>query len=599
MRFRPLHLIPILLFLLLHSLLHAQSFGVLAGRVTDQKGNPIDGAVVEVLKTKPRLGSYARNDGSYRVLHLAPGAYKIVAQVPPYRMRDTFNVKIAAGATDTFNIRLDARKMALAGNGNTGMDGRVVERMGAMARTPVREEAALDVASDDALEPSSAPAPPPPAPTEASGRRESAGGHGVGTSGASKMIASRGGRAEGVGEGPSFAYHESRPKGSLLAAGVSDKVAAPSTTSEGAATDAPAAQQLRQDPGQLTAGEWSDLDNWPFWLDVVADSNWSRMLTYWGFNPASRVTVRLVDGARAVIDAEVRLVDGQGLVLWNARTDNRGRAELFAGVNGRKGEYRVEVKNHGTFMSAGMVTSGSAPLVVQLPGGAARRDEFDLMFLLDATGSMGDEMSYIKAELEDVINRNREAANEDLRLRLSCNFYRDEGDEYLVRPFDFSESTFDMIGNLRDQEADGGGDTPEAMEVGLEDAIEKHDWSPNARARLMFLVLDAPPHYTPDRLEKLQQLAQRAAAKGIRIIPIASSGVDKETEFLLRLLGIYTGGTYTFLTDDSGIGGSHIKPTVGAYKVEYLNNLMVRVIARYLAVDDLTADEGGTGMELH
>jgi len=29
--------------------------------------------------------------------------------------------------------------------------------------------------------------------------------------------------------------------------------------------------------------------------------------------------------------------------------------------------------------------------------------------------------------------------------------------------------------------------------------------------------------------------------------------VDKPTEFLLRLLGITTGGTYTFLTDDSGI----------------------------------------------
>jgi hypothetical protein len=360
----------------------------------------------------------------------------------------------------------------------------------------------------------------------------------------------------------------------------------------------PVVAQLVQQPGQLTAGEWSDLDNWPFWLDVAADPGWNKMLGYWGFDPASRITVRLVDGARPVIDAEVRLVNGQGQVLWNARSDNRGRAELFAGMRGAKDEYRVEVKAHGEFVSAGMVTSGSPPLVVKLPGAAVRRDEFDLMFVVDATGSMGDEMSYIKAELESVINRNREATNEDLKLRLSCNFYRDVSDEYLVRPFDFSESTFDIIGHLRDQVADGGGDTPEAVEDGLEDAIEKHAWSPNARARLMFLVLDAPPHYTPERCEKIRALAARAAAKGIRIIPIASSGIDKETEFLLRMLGMYTGGTYTFLTDDSGIGGSHIKPTVGPYKVEFLNDLMVRVISRYLAVDNLSAEEGG-GMELN
>jgi len=111
-------------------------------------------------------------------------------------------------------------------------------------------------------------------------------------------------------------------------------------------------------------------------------------------------------------------------------------------------------------------------------------------------------------------------------------------------------------------------------------------------------VLDAPPHYTPERCEKIRSLAARAAEKGIRIIPIASSGVDKETEFLLRLLDIYTGGTYLFLTDDSGIGGAHLKPTVGQYNVEYLNGLMVKVMARYLAVDALSADEG-KGMELH
>lgn len=70
-----------------------------------------------------------------------------------------------------------------------------------------------------------------------------------------------------------------------------------------------------------------------------------------------------------------------------------------------------------------------------------------------------------------------------------------------------------------------------------------------------------------------------SSQKGIRISAVASSGVDKETEFLLRFLGIRTGGSYIFLTDDSGIGGDHIEPTVGQYEVELLNDLLVRVIS--------------------
>ncbi|MBQ4165009.1 MAG: hypothetical protein IJD85_01645, partial [Oscillospiraceae bacterium] len=69
---------------------------------------------------------------------------------------------------------------------------------------------------------------------------------------------------------------------------------------------------------------------------------------------------------------------------------------------------------------------------------------------------------------------------------------------------------------------------------------------------------------------------------GIRIIPVASSGIDKTTEYLLRTMAFRTGGTYTFLTDDSGIGGGHIEPTIGDYEVEKLNDLMVRVIGEYL-----------------
>jgi hypothetical protein len=72
-----------------------------------------------------------------------------------------------------------------------------------------------------------------------------------------------------------------------------------------------------------------------------------------------------------------------------------------------------------------------------------------------------------------------------------------------------------------------------------------------------------------------------AAEKGIRIIPVASSGIDKWTEFLLRTEALMTGGTYTYITNDSGIGGGHIDATVPEKVVEYLNAMLIRLINEY------------------
>ena len=120
---------------------------------------------------------------------------------------------------------------------------------------------------------------------------------------------------------------------------------------------------------------------------------------------------------------------------------------------------------------------------------------------------------------------------------------------------------------------------PEAVSRALHGALTEHDWSVDARARLLFLVLDAPPHQIPDVLERLQDVTALAAAKGVRIVPLASSGVDVPTEFLLRLLAAATGSSYTFLTDHSGIGNDHIEPTIGPFQVELLNDMLVRIIA--------------------
>jgi hypothetical protein len=61
------------------------------------------------------------------------------------------------------------------------------------------------------------------------------------------------------------------------------------------------------------------------------------------------------------------------------------------------------------------------------------------------------------------------------------------------------------------------------------------------------------------------------------------SSHDLDTEFLLRTFAMLTGGTFTFLTDHSGVGNPHAEPTIGAYQVELLNELLIRIINEYIS----------------
>lgn len=334
--------------------------------------------------------------------------------------------------------------------------------------------------------------------------------------------------------------------------------------------------------GLLTAGTWRDLDHWDFWLGLMQKQSWSAMLSYWGISPLQRIGLRLLHEERPVIDRALLLKDKSGATIARARTDNRGQAEFFASLlSQNQGPYRVETEDGGGHWD--QIEPSAQVRELQLASAAETSlDKVDLMMVVDTTGSMGDELEFLKVELRNVLDR-AQRGNEHLALRASVNFYRDQGDAYVVRPFAFTSDFEQIQSQLRLQSSDGGGDYPEAVTDALANALDQHEWSPRARARLLFLVLDAPPHHEATQLAQLKELIPAAQRQGIRIIPVASSGVDKETEFLMRMLAIGTGGEYVFLTNDSGIGGDHIEPTIGEHQVEKLNELLIRLIQKYSA----------------
>ncbi|MEE2750167.1 MAG: VWA domain-containing protein [Myxococcota bacterium] len=328
--------------------------------------------------------------------------------------------------------------------------------------------------------------------------------------------------------------------------------------------------------GLLSAAEWNDLEHWDFWRDLLEDENadWGNLEASWGLDTAHRVPVQVISEDQPVEDAAIELLDDQGRRLWASRTDSAGEADLFA-PPGSQGPFALKIE--GELLWEGDVAERvSQRISIQASPSPTPDPVIDLMFVVDTTGSMADELEYLKVELEDVISRVKSQTGLDIRI--SVNFYRDVGDEYVVRSFPFTTDVQIASQQLSRQQAGGGGDYPEALDAALENAVFEHEWSDSARARLLFPLLDAPPHQSRSTLASLQQTIEAAALSGIRVLPIAGSGIDKSTEFLLRAMDVLTGGTYIFLTDDSGIGGAHLEPTVGQYEVEPLNDLLIRVI---------------------
>lgn len=327
----------------------------------------------------------------------------------------------------------------------------------------------------------------------------------------------------------------------------------------------------------MTAGEWNDLDNWDFWNGLLANDTIAGYQDYWNFHPTQRYTVKVVDNlGKPVSDSQVRLMANSNDPIWEARTDNFGKAELWANL------YSGNDQVTQLFVESTVVSNPNPVGVneVVLTGGLPQYSSVDVAFVVDATGSMGDEIEYLKVELTDVLNRIQNAGA-GLNLRAASVFYRDEGDEYVTKVSPFS-TNFNLTQSfVNNNHAGGGGDFPEAVDQAMDKAINNLEWSDHARTRIAFLILDAPPHHEDQAIATLQRSIEAAAQKGVKVIPIVASGIDKETEFLMRYCAMATNGTYVFITDDSGIGNPHLQATVGDYEVEFLNDLMVRLVKKY------------------
>lgn len=122
--------------------------------------------------------------------------------------------------------------------------------------------------------------------------------------------------------------------------------------------------------------------------------------------------------------------------------------------------------------------------------------DVDLAFIVDTTGSMGSFLDAARRQMVDALKALSSAPERPLNLRVGLVEYRDhppQDTSFVARSHGFKSDLKQVQKVITGLEAEGGGDTPEAVFDGLLAAGEELKWRPHA-CRLAMLIGDAPPH---------------------------------------------------------------------------------------------------------
>lgn len=234
-------------------------------------------------------------------------------------------------------------------------------------------------------------------------------------------------------------------------------------------------------------------------------------------------------------------------------------------------------------------------VVADVPGGLDGSVPLDVHFVLDATGSMGDEIARLRENMTAIAEQ-IDALPSAPDVRFGMTVYRDEGDLFVTRNFDLTGDLGEFLSALADVEADGGGDYPEALDEALADALEKPAWRRDGAVRLMFVIADAPPQVDRQVERPYTETAVAAAAAGVKIFPVAASGTDDQAEYVMRDLAFMTGGRFVFLS--YGVGGAATGERTDISADDYdelpLDQLVVRLVEDELAALTGTAGQTST-----
>ncbi|HPZ08828.1 MAG TPA: VWA domain-containing protein [Candidatus Eremiobacteraeota bacterium] len=198
------------------------------------------------------------------------------------------------------------------------------------------------------------------------------------------------------------------------------------------------------------------------------------------------------------------------------------------------------------------------PVKTTKPVAKTKGPRMDVVFCVDTTGSMGDEIDIIKSQLLTMVEEIQQG-NPAPSVRFGVVAYKDRGDEYVTKDYPLIQDIKETQKIINSLTAKGGGDYPESVNEALHVAIDKMNWDKEQNVKkIIFLIGDASPHMDyPDDFDYKKEIAV-ATKKGIMINTISCSGMQDDGNQYFQEVANATNGNFEYLTykyvyeDDNG-----------------------------------------------
>jgi hypothetical protein len=364
----------------------------------------------------------------------------------------------------------------------------------------------------------------------------------------------------------------------------------------GIALSAPADASM-EDEAKSFAEEPPAFQNAPLRAGSVDDNaQWDDYLLYrlqfreWGIpvddlEVSGRHVIKVVNQRQVpVLGARVEVFDPSGEQVFQATSGADGTIYFHPHINGfqAQGTFEVVVSKEDAETRTTISDEEYEHELVLDARSSGEPIRLDVHFLIDATGSMSDEIQQLKDNMISVAERiGSMQSNPDVRYGMTI--YRDREDLFVSRTFDFTPDVTTFTDALREVNAEGGGDYPESLNEGFHQALFLPEWRVEETVSLLFLIADAPPHLDYAQDYRYAQDVLEAVEAGIKIFPLASSGLDDQGEYIFRQLAQISGGKFLFLTyGPGGAPGDDTTHHVDDYSVLSLDDLVVRLVEEQL-----------------
>ncbi|MFD1061740.1 hypothetical protein ACFQ1Q_00680 [Winogradskyella litorisediminis] len=175
----------------------------------------------------------------------------------------------------------------------------------------------------------------------------------------------------------------------------------------------------------------------------------------------------------------------------------------------------------------------------------------EIVFCLDATGSMSGLIGTAKEKIWDIVSELAQDGDIDM-LKMGMVFYRDIGDAFVTKKIAMTKDLDEAYTELLKINAAGGGDTPESVNQGLQEAITDMDWSKDKKTyRTIFVVGDCPPHMDYQQDVKYTESCKIAAQKGITINTIKLGNGCKQAIPHFKAMASCTNGEFLMLDQNA------------------------------------------------